>query len=198
MSNPLKSNPLYKWYRRKFFQYSRERLEDQFAKNKWDWLESLDELPRYSLLIGLHHYHNPGGSILDLGSGQGYLVSRFNPQDYSSYLAVDFSATAVNAIATSDKIKKAEADITEFIPPQKFDTIIFNESLYYVKNPLNVLKRYFDFLTPKGCILVSIHVKKNFPLIEEIQQSLKVDDYNTVSNRFGETWACMTLKKQDS
>lgn len=196
MPNPIKSTSLYRWYKRKFFTYSQERIDDQFAKNKWDWLESLDELPRYSLLIGGHRYHNPGGSILDLGSGQGYLLKRFSPQDYSTYLAVDFSGAALASIQTNDKISKAEADITKFVPTQKYDTIIFNESLYYVKNPLEVLKRYFDFVSPTGVIFVSIHVRKNFPLIEEIQKSFEIEDYNTVSNRWNETWVCITLKKQ--
>lgn len=196
MPNPIKSTSLYRWYKRKFFKYSQERIDDQFSKNKWDWLESLDELPRYSLLIGHHRYHNSAGSILDLGCGQGYLLKRFSPHDYSSYLAVDFSGAALTSITVNEKVSKAEADICIFNPPKKFDTIIFNESLYYVKNPLQVLKRYFDFLTPNGVILVSIHVKKNFPLIEEIQKSFEVEDYNSVSNRWNETWACITLKKQ--
>ncbi|MFZ4715227.1 MAG: class I SAM-dependent methyltransferase [Bacteriovoracaceae bacterium] len=181
--------------KRKFFKYSQQRLDYQFQHNKWDWLENLDELPRYSLLTGYHRFHNLGGSVLDLGCGQGLLLKRFAPSDYSSYLAVDYSAAAIKQIPISEKVEAIEADLTTFVPPSQFDSIIFNESLYYVKKPVEQVRRYLDFLTSKGLLFTSIHTRKNFELVDELKKNFEVVDETTVVNKWGETWSCLTIRK---
>lgn len=181
--------------KRKLFKYSQERLDYQFKLGKWDWLESLDELPRYSLLIGGHRFHNPGGSILDLGCGQGILLNRFRPEDYSYYMAVDYADEALKHITPNDKIAIAKADLTKYIPEKNFDSIIFNESLYYVKNPLDQVARYSNFLNPNGALFTSIHLRKNAELVNDIKSNFEVLDQTTVINKWGESWACLTIKK---
>lgn len=188
-------NTLYRKTKRKLFKYSKERIDHQFSQGKWDWLVSLDEMPRYSLLAGGHRYHNPGGSILDAGCGQGILLERFKEDDYSFYLCIDFSEAAIQKITPRSKVNCVQADISEYVPTQKFDSIIFNESLYYVKNPLKQLARYLTFLNPDGFIFISIHLRKNAELVEQIKEQFVVVDSNIVSNKNGETWSYLTIKK---
>jgi 2-polyprenyl-3-methyl-5-hydroxy-6-metoxy-1,4-benzoquinol methylase len=181
--------------KRKLFKYSQERLDYQFKNNKWDWLASLDELPRYSILVGWHEYHNPGGSILDLGCGQGILLKKFPNHSFSKYTAIDFSLEAVKQINQDSKVEAFEADITKYVPTQKYDSIIFNESLYYVKNPITHLKNYFNYLNDNGYIFLSIHLKKNSDLVIEIKNNFQISNENIVENRWGEKWSCLSIKK---
>ncbi len=189
--------PATNYLKRKLFKYSQARLEHQFQNNKWDWLAVLDELPRYSVLIGCHRYHNNGGSILDLGSGQGLLLKRFSPADYSEYMAVDYSGTALKQIECNEKIQTAEADLTTYVPPKQYDSVIFNESLYYVKNPIKQLERYMDYVTASGSIFLSIH-RKNKDLVDKINDRFSVYDQSMVTNKWGENWYCLTIKKAGS
>lgn len=186
---------LLKFSKRKLFKYSKERLEHQFKNNKWDWLEQLDELPRYSVLIGWHCFHHYGKSILDLGSGQGILLKRFPDSSYSFYQAIDFSPEAISKIKMTNKIKASAADITTYVPDRKFDTIIFNESLYYTKNPLTHLARYFEYLNPDGFIFLSIH-RKNYDLVEKIKSHYQVYDENIVTNKANEHWTLLALSSK--
>ena len=47
-------------------------------------------------------------------------------------------------------------DFEKFVPPSRYDVIVFNESIYYAPRPEEVLRRYMSALTPDGVMIVSM------------------------------------------
>lgn len=61
----------------------------EYEAGRWTYLGQLPELARFSVLIGYHF--KPGGSILDIGCGEGVLYERMQAHGYSRYVGVDLS-----------------------------------------------------------------------------------------------------------
>ena len=113
------------------------RWEREYASGRWSYLGGIDELAHYSVIVGYYAFLKPGGSVLDVGCGEGILQTRLSPHGYCRYLGIDFAAGAI------DRWPKGMIRRLNFRWPtpqaspqrQKFDAIIFNESLYYFRGP---------------------------------------------------------------
>ena len=129
----------------------------QFEEGNWDYLNSIQELSRYSLIIGYYNFFIENGSVLDLGCGQGILHQRFK-NNYIKYVGIDISEKAIS-LAKQNGNEKSEficEDFAGYIPNQKFDFIVFNESLYYFEKPLELINKYVSYLNPNGKIVISM------------------------------------------
>jgi hypothetical protein len=49
------------------------------------------------------------------------------------------------------------ADAAAYLPHGQFDLILFNESLEYVDDPLELVRRYEPFLAARGLFIASIY-----------------------------------------
>lgn len=116
------------------------------------------ERKRYETIADRIKKETGGTTILDLGCGTGELV-KYLPK-VTSYTGVDFSEIA---IGTARKLHKEEnysfvcENIDKYAPAVKMGVIIFNESLYYMDDPIRTLSRYMSFLSKEGLMLISIH-----------------------------------------
>ncbi len=132
----------------------------EYSSEQWARLHSIDELSRYSLIVGYCGFLRPGGSTLEVGCGEGVLARRVRSAGISRYLGIDISAQAIGA-AKAAGLEGCEfevADAETFAPPpgQRFDVLIFNESLYYFKQPDREAIRYSECLTADGIVIVSL------------------------------------------
>ena len=152
---------------------------DEFASGHWTAVfDSSKEIPRYGVVAAYIHAYNPHAAILDLGCGQGTLHKYMS--QYKSYLGVDFSEEAIKMAQslTSNTDVFVQADIETYIPDQKFDLIIFNECLYYLEYPLDVLKRYEAFLNAGAAMIISLHTR---PASEYIWEQINtIESYEKV------------------
>ena len=81
-----------------------------------------------------------------------------------------------------------------FVPPQNFDVIIFNESVYYSKDPVGSIKRYMNFLNTDGIIATSIYGNKlGNDLVRLIEREFRRLKYKTTTNQRG-TWHCHIIQ----
>jgi SAM-dependent methyltransferase len=105
------------------------------------------------------------GSILDIGCGSGNTANELAATAYGTYLGVDISDAALEkarswseANGRVEKNQFARADMLEYVPSQRFDVILFRESLYLV--PLGKVKvtldRYSEYLKDGGVFVVRI------------------------------------------
>jgi len=103
------------------------------------------------------------GSILDLGCGSGNTSNELADSAYQSYLGVDISEVALakarkwtEQAGRTTKNKFVHGELLGFVPPEKYDVILFRESMYHV--PLGqvktVLDHYAKYLMPEGVIIV--------------------------------------------
>jgi chemotaxis methyl-accepting protein methylase len=71
------------------------------------------------------------------------------------------------------------ADILRYVPDQKYDVILFRESIYYIWKPRirQVLTRYTDYLTPEGVLVVDMGktATRKWPgILKLIERNFKV------------------------
>lgn len=172
---------------------SKEVWEEQYSKGQWDHLDQLRELAHYSVLVGYIHYLKPGGSILDIGCGKGILQERLALYGYSKYVGIDISDNAIRQASCKedDETTFVAGDATRFSPVEAFDTIVFNEVLYYFDDPLKTVERYERYLQRNGIFIVSLYVTElAAAIIERRLESVYLSlDKVKITNE-SNTWVC--------
>jgi len=137
----------------------RDTWESLYRQGAWEFLSQLDEISRYSVLVGYLHYLKPRGATLDVGCGEGLLFDRLRSSGYSRYVGLDLSEVAIAALRSrqDETTRFLQADAETYVPDEVFDVIVFNESLYYFHDPLGVAQRYAQSLKPGGLLVVSLY-----------------------------------------
>jgi 2-polyprenyl-3-methyl-5-hydroxy-6-metoxy-1,4-benzoquinol methylase len=133
--------------------------EDGFCRGEWDFLAEIGEAPRNALVAGFVHRLVGSGRVLDVGCGEGVLLDYLDLGriDYSGF---DVSPTAVERARGRTRgatVNLFVASMDDFEPSQgeRFDMIVFNESLSHSSQPVTTLYRNFNYLTTSGYILIS-------------------------------------------
>jgi 2-polyprenyl-3-methyl-5-hydroxy-6-metoxy-1,4-benzoquinol methylase len=133
--------------------------EDGFRRGDWDFLAETGETPRNALMAGFVHRLVGRGRVLDVGCGEGVLLDYLDLGriDYSGF---DVSPTAVERARGRTRgaaVNLFVASMDDFEPSHddRFDVIVFNESLSHSSQPITTLYRNFNYLTPLGYILIS-------------------------------------------
>ncbi|NCX95205.1 MAG: class I SAM-dependent methyltransferase [Chitinophagia bacterium] len=180
---------------------SKDKFNQQFASGKWECMKSIADLHRYSLINGYCGFLVPPPySVLDLGCGEGILLDRMPQQALAYYHGIDFSDVAINNAKAkeSENVKFSVADITTYTPDKIYDFIVFNESLYYLKNVREVLAKYTPFLTERGYLIISMfHNKDKYDAIwDTLASLLTVVDKATITNAQGHAWTVAVFSKR--
>lgn len=183
-----------------------ERLTGQrTAQKRWDerWSDPafygeyrLDELAHYSVLAGYMKALKEGASVLDVGCGDGILRTHLHAESFSRYVGIDFPEAIARANSRADsRTSFRAADMRAFVSAERFDVIVFNESLYYVDDPIGELRRYTGFLEKNGVFLVSMHRKpKSERIWNDIDGAFETLDRVTIANRAGVEWILGAFK----
>lgn len=91
-------------------------------------------------------------SILELGCGSGYYT--YELASYTDQMEiVDVSEAMLNSVRISN-VNKIHRNFVDYKPNSKFQLIFCAGALEYVKDPLEVLKRYVQYLTADGEFLL--------------------------------------------
>lgn len=134
----------------------------EFSGTHWDFIDDTAGDYVYSHLE--KHLH--GGNILDLGCGPGNTANELSESVYRSYVGVDISEAALTkarkrteANGRSEKNSFVCSDFLAYRPVQKFDVILFRESMYHV--PLGkvkpILAHFSQFLSDGGVFIVRMN-----------------------------------------
>lgn len=177
---------------RRLLRLDRERRwNTEFAAGKWSWLHNLDELAHHGVLSSYIAFLKPQARVLDVGCGTGTLYEQLRGC-YSAYIGIDFEEPVRQATPKADSRSQfIAADMNEFTPVDQFDVIAFNESIFYLVDLLEGLKRYERFLAPDGVFVVSMHGQpRNDPLWEKINATYHILDAVTIANQRGVKWNC--------
>jgi SAM-dependent methyltransferase len=116
----------------------------------WQGLACTGQAPRYEHIARLITKFSRR-LVLDVGCGEAVLRS-FLPQGLI-YLGVEPSGKAL--VGHSDV---AHSTAEDFVAEgNRWDCIVFNEVLYYSRDPIYLLRKYAQFLLPDGKIIISIY-----------------------------------------
>jgi 2-polyprenyl-3-methyl-5-hydroxy-6-metoxy-1,4-benzoquinol methylase len=164
---------------------SKESWDREFLTGHWRCLESIGELGHYSLIVGYASALAPK-TILDVCCGQGVLAGHLKSVPYLRYQGIDFSSDAVvkASDAHSDvRTSFSVADAREFESEEQFDLIVFNECLYYFRDPAQIIRNYAKNVAPNGRIIISMFsAPENMAVWRLVQHDLVVEDAVTVKN----------------
>lgn len=137
---------------------SAETWDREYRAGQWEYLRKMDSLAGLVSILGYCDFLKPA-SILDAGCGEGLLAEKLKLLNYTSYLGLDVSREAI-ALATKrlgdDRSRFTVADAWAFETGERFDVIVFNQSLYYLLDPAGILRKYSSLLNPGGRIIVSM------------------------------------------
>lgn len=176
---------------------SAEQLQQEYTNGRWSYLHHIGQMARYSMLIGYYQHLKPGGSVLDLGCGDGILLSRLKPFDHSRYVGIDISPEAIARVTVQQDAHDQfiVADVEEYEPDQRFDIIVFNECLYYFPEPLDVIRRYEHYLEEDGLFLVSLYVTEmNRHVWRMLERAYDVQDGIQITHQSGNAWKVRVLR----
>lgn len=173
----------------------------QYSKGSWDFLEDMSQRAHLSVIAGYALAVKPK-SILDIGCGQGALEEHLKGVSYTRLVGIDLSDVAVDKAIRQHGDSRTEfrvADAREFCPDRTFDLMIFNECLYYLGDPQQVIERYFRFLAPGGRLIISMYVTpKGRVAWDSVHRAAIPEDATSVRSRMvGRTWTVELLAPRE-
>jgi 2-polyprenyl-3-methyl-5-hydroxy-6-metoxy-1,4-benzoquinol methylase len=170
--------------------YSTDRWNSEYEADRWEFLNSAAEEMRLYLVTAHCTAIKAGGSVLDVGCGEGVfqqVPSRFGEP---LYLGIDISARAIERAKLGEyaKTRFQVAPAETFSSPEEFDVIVFNESMYSFKDPVPFLLGYERFLQKDGIMIVSVYLGRLreslriMTLLKRLSDSTKLIDEVTIRN----------------
>lgn len=175
---------------------TKDQWDFEYRTGRWNYLHDLSELAHYSVIAGYCRHLKRGGSVLDVGCGEGILCEALDDTSCATYLGVDISTQAIlsaRARSTQPARGFVQADLHTFETAHRYDVIVFNESLYYSPAPAQVLKRYLAFLKPDGVFIVSMYLPRYAGAWDAVDRLFRIIDEVQIRNRSGTTWTCRVL-----
>jgi 2-polyprenyl-3-methyl-5-hydroxy-6-metoxy-1,4-benzoquinol methylase len=169
---------------------SKETWEDQYRSGGWAFMRRLDEVARYAVIAGYLHHLRPGGSVLDVGCGEGLLLDHLRPLGCSRYHGIDLSEAAVAQAAprAGGGATFAAADAEAYTPADRWDAVVFNECVYYFNDPEGTVHRYGAWLTEGGVLIVSTFRSLRADAIaRRLGEELEMLEETAITNEKG-TW----------
>jgi len=182
--------PLFKLIGYRPHRVSTQTWDRQYRAGHWDFLGRLDNLGGLLTVFGYCQYLSPD-AILDVGCGEGLLANKLKVLPYRQFVGVDISSAAIakaQRLLGDARTSFVVGDAHEFVPEMAFDVIIFNQCLYYMPDPVGMIRRYAKFLKPSGRIIVSLcDAGRSRAVWSLILGHLDVEDEITVVQSSGRT-----------
>lgn len=184
------------WFRREILRRRSDRWNHQYATGQWEGLKAPLEQARFETCIALLRRHAAGGDLLEIGCGEGLLLQRLSPNDYRQFVGVDISEVAIQRATglANPRANFLVADMRQLELEQKFDAVIFTESIYYVSRCDELLRRYTRFLREHGVFVVSVFNNRGSQGVwDQIHVAARPIERATTTNAAG-TWDCEVLR----
>jgi SAM-dependent methyltransferase len=180
----------------------KQRLWDsEFSSGKWNFIDNTAGDCVYSYL----ERYARKGNILDLGCGPGNTATELAANAYRRYVGVDISAAALakaagrtEACGRTGKNRFVRADFLSYEPAERFNVILFRESLYHV--PVGqvrpILAKYSCHLARDGVFVVRMFMaERGKPKYRPAMMMHRIEnDYEIVEKRqYGDSGATVVV-----
>ena len=136
--------------------------DKEFTGTKWDFMDDTSSDCVYKHL----NQWAKNGSVLDLGCGPGNTANEMPDSCYRRYIGVDISQAAIDkgiqrtkANGRDKKNSFVLSDFLSFTPDEKFDVILFRESMYHIPygQVSAILSEFSKSLKPDGVFIVRLY-----------------------------------------
>lgn len=184
------------WLRSRLLRDRAARWDHQYATGRWEKLKGEAEQARLDATVRLLTAYKPHARVLEIGCGAALLQRRAASAQYTAWLGIDISSVAIEQARqfAGEAVRYEVADMEAFNPGERFDAIVFTESIYYSSDPARLLRRYARFLNPGGRFFISMFRTKRTPRISaRIHQAAAMLDSVVTKNELG-TWECSVLR----
>jgi len=135
--------------------------EKEYSGDKWNFA---DDTAGDCVYAHLEKF-SVNGKILDMGCGSGNTANELEITAYNSYCGVDISEAALGKADRRSRMNGRQeknrfecGDLMHYVPKEKYDVILFRESMYHVpvKRIKAVLDRYSLYLNDGGVLIVRL------------------------------------------
>jgi SAM-dependent methyltransferase len=171
-------------YQRGDIPWTVNKWDAEYSSGKWDYMRGQAELIRYSVVAGYLNLLKPGGTVLDVGCGEGLLARRLAPHPVFDYVGVDISSVAIARASqfSNPHTRFLVADVEAYAPAERFDAIVFNEALYYFTQPQCVVENLRQALKSDGIIIISTTAisERAIAILKRVRRSCKLVDEVTL------------------
>jgi len=179
---------------------SLKQWEQDYADGKWQRLDHVRDLVRYSVITGYYMHYRPHSNVLDVGCGSGILQRSLRSVGYDRYIGVDISQNAIDQAKTEQDAQTSflRTNAEHYIPPEAFDVVIFNEVLYYFSVPVDAVARLGQCLNPGGIVIISMFQKEASRVIwRSLDRVVRAADAVRVINQDRAIWDVKVFLKAD-
>lgn len=184
----------------------RDDWNTEYSAGSWDYLEGLPERSHHLVILGYIARLRAGRRVLDVGCGTGILLELGRHFPLSEYVGVDTSQVAIararerfRSNPAAFPVRFEVADFEHFASTDRYDAIVFNESLTYARDPVAVLERFRSLLVPGGVFVISLCYNWwQEPLLKRIAAICPTLHSANVINEQGLTWQVRMLAGERS
>jgi GT2 family glycosyltransferase/SAM-dependent methyltransferase len=141
---------------------SSEEWSSQYRHGALEFYGQLDELARYSIILGYLRWWAAGPperelTVLDVGCGPGLLRERLEGVAFRAYTGIDLSDVAIEE-ARARAFPRSTFVVGDVSTTEvgQFDVVVLNEVLYYASDPSAQLERIKALLNPGGVAVISM------------------------------------------
>lgn len=171
----------------------------EYARGDWERMNAESEFGRYAL-VHSHVCSQPTNPrVLDVGCGAGRLLKMISRVDHGDYVGVDLSVEAVQR-ARALGIERSSFEVgwaETFDTEHRFDVIVFNEVLYYLARPAEVVAHYQRMLNPGGLLVVSMFSCFSAWLIwRKLGKHFAFTQADRVTNQLRHSWDVRVLQSR--
>ncbi|HTZ20334.1 MAG TPA: class I SAM-dependent methyltransferase [Opitutaceae bacterium] len=144
-----------------------EVFDRDYAAGRWDLLFADQETPRNRMVADLIAEMAPHPTVLDLGCGSGRLAQLLAPSRPARYVGMDLSGAALQRAQALGLggCEFVQGDFETWYPADRFDVVVFNESIGYARDPAATVRRFFGCLNNPGGLIVSYYRSGNYAAI---------------------------------
>lgn len=177
--------------------YTKQEWDAQYAAGRWDLLRRKEEFVHHNMIAGYIRRYGAGQSILDVGCGEGVLQEVLGSAAYEHYMGIDIAEEAIRRAGgkRDSRTDFACHDVRTFVPGHCYQTIVFNECLYYFEDPLGIARRYEKFLNDTGVFIVSMYAEKqNRHIWKMLDATYAVEDEVKITCGVGISWVIKVFR----
>ncbi len=132
--------------------------DEEYDAGSLDFLRGLKQQARSGMIAAWLKQTDALAHVLDVGCGEGLVWDFLKPYGMARYTGVDVSAKALALAKVGPEDRLVTAALEEFkAEGETYSAIIFNEVLYFAADPAGEVRRYLDYLSPGGVIVVSMY-----------------------------------------